>query len=146
MCSRFDPPDQRTSGKPRTMQGSRDDRPERREQPRPERSGNSGGDNGFDRNELFDIIASSPSAEQAFSAIARFVSQGEPDSLKQAIAVYVRSARARGASVERVLAELNAMTDLQHGRYRNSGRLLDPSDLKQLVLQTVLEGFVSENQ
>lgn len=123
------------------MQDSSDGRPERRADERPERSGNYSTDGRFDPNELFDVIASSTSAAQAHSAIGEFISKGDPETLKRAIAVYVRSARARGQSVENVLGELNVITDKHQGRYQSSGKLLEPSELKKLVLQTVLEGF-----
>ena len=71
----------------------------------------------------------------------QFLTQGNPDELRQAIAIYTRSARVHGKSVENVLAELNGLTDAQHGRYDHTGELLAPSQLKKLVLRTVLEGF-----
>ena len=127
------------------MQEPSDGRPERRADQRPERSGEYSTDGRFDPNELFDVIASATSSAQASSAISEFILKGEPETLKQAIAVYVRSARARGQSVENVLGELNVITDKHQGRYQTSGKLLEPSELKKLMLQAVLEGFVGED-
>lgn len=114
---------------------------DRRLEPRPERSGELGGDGRFDQNALFDVIAKTDSTEQATSAMRKFVSEGNEDALRRAIAIYVRTARARGKSIENVLADLNALSDQQHGRYALAGRLLQPTELKRLVLETVLRGF-----
>ena len=114
---------------------------DRRLEPRPERRGEPGGDGSFDPNALFDVIAKTDSTEQATTAMRRFVAEGNADTLRRAIAIYVRSARARGKSIENVLAELNALSDQQHGRYALAGKLLQPSELKRLVLVTVLQGF-----
>lgn len=106
-----------------------------------ERSGDYSRDSRFDPNALFDVIASTDNAEQATSAIRQFIAQGNQESLRQAIAIYTRSARARGKSVENVLADLNVLSDRQQGRYEFNGKLLVPSELKKLVLDTVLKGF-----
>ena len=122
------------------MQGPSDDRLERRRAERP-RSGNYSADRRFDPDELFDVIASAESKDQAKEAISRFILEGNPDHLRQAIAIYTRSARARGKSVENVLADLNSLTDQHQERYAHTGELLAPSQLKKLVLSTVFEGF-----
>jgi hypothetical protein len=106
-----------------------------------ERSGDHSKDVRFDPDALFDVIATTDNADDATEAIRSFIAEGDEESLKRAIAIYTRSARARGKSVENVLADLNGLTDLQHGRYKSVGQLLQPSDLKQLVLKTVFEGF-----
>lgn len=121
------------------MQGPSDR--ERRLRERPERSGNFSADKRFDPDELFDVIASASNAEHASHAMRMFMAQGNPDELRQAIAIYTRSARAEGKPVEKILAELNGLTDTHHGRYDHTGELLAPSQLKKLVLKTVLEGF-----
>jgi hypothetical protein len=116
----------------------------RRKEESGERSGDFSGDRRFDADSLFDVIATTDNAEQATEAIRSFVAKGDEESLTRAIAIYTRSARARGKSVENVLAELNVLTDRQHSRYKEVSLLLEPSDLKQLVLQTVLNGFGGE--
>ena len=123
------------------MQGPPDEFTERRRQERNERSGNFSADNRFDPNELFEVIASAPNAEQAEQAMRAFIAHGNPDELRDAIALYTRSARASGKSVENILADLNGMTDRNQRRYDHSGELLAPSQLKKLVLDTVLRGF-----
>ena len=105
------------------------------------RSGDFSADGRFDPNSLFDGIASAENAEQAASAMSQFIERGNEDDLRQAIAIYTRSARARGHTIEQVLAELNAISARRQERYNHGGRLLEPSRLKQLVLQTVLAGF-----
>jgi acetyl esterase/lipase len=123
------------------MQGPPDEFTERRRRERNERSGNFSADNRFDPDELFEVIASAPNADHADQAMRAFMAHGNPDELRSAIALYTRSARASGKSVENILAELNGMTDRQQGRYDHSGELLAPSQLKRLVLDTVLRGF-----
>ena len=123
------------------MHDQSDGRPDRRSIDRSERSGNYSSDKRFDPNELFDVIASAPNANHATDAMRMFLAQGNPDELRQAIAIYTRSARANGKSIENVLADLNSLTDAQHWRYDHTGELLAPSQLKKLVLRTVLEGF-----
>lgn len=70
-----------------------------------------------------------------------FVIQGDREALEQAIAIYARSARARGQKIENILADLNAVSQQQHVRYSHDGELLAPSETKKLVLRTVLEAF-----
>lgn len=131
------------------MQGSegdgRNDGPssaqDRRLSQRHERSGDYSADGRFDPNAVFDVVASTDSAEQATSAMRRFIDEGNADALRQAIAIYTRSARARGKGIENVLAELNVLSGQQRGRYALAGRLLEPTALKRLVLEAVLEGF-----
>ncbi len=114
---------------------------DRRLKQRSERSGDFSGDGHFDPNALFDVIAKTDSTEQATSAMKKFIAEGNGDALRRAIAIYVRSARARNKSIENVLAELNVLSDQQHGRYALAGKLLQPTELKRLVLETVLRGF-----
>ena len=106
-----------------------------------QRSGDYSEDGRFDPNSLFQVIASAENADQAASAMSQFINRGDEDALRQAIAIYTRSARARGQTIENVLAELNVLSANQRERYDHSGKLLEPSRLKQLVLQTVLSGF-----
>lgn len=122
------------------MQGPPEDGTERRKKERP-KSGSYSADKRFDPDELFDVIAVSESTEQATHAIARFVTDGDASQLRQAIAIYTRSARARGKSVENVIAELNVLIDHRRERYAHTGELLAPTQLKKLVLSTVFEGF-----
>lgn len=107
----------------------------------PVRSGDFSADRRFDPNSLFQALASAENAEQAASAMSQFIERSDEEQLRQAIAIYTRSARARGRTIENVLAELNALSAKQHERYDRGGKLLEPSRLKQLVLQVVLSGF-----
>ena len=107
------------------------------------RSGEYSADRRFDPESLFEVIASPESAERAAEAMRVFVKRGDSTALEQAIAIYARSARARGQKIENVLAELNKLSHEQHERYSHDGELLKPSQLKKLVLQTVLEAFES---
>lgn len=113
--------------------------PERRQSPR---SGDFSGDHRFDPEAVFEVVAEAESAEQAASAMRVFIARGDADALSQAIAIYTRSARARGQTVEKILAELNVLSARERGRYdHDRGKLLEPTELKKLVLRSVLEGF-----
>jgi hypothetical protein len=118
----------------------------RRKRETGERSGDFSGDERFDPDALFDVIATTDNAEHATEAIRSFIAKEDEESLRLAIAIYTRSARARGKSVENVLADLNGLTDRQSGRYEDVGRLLEPSELKKLVLGSILEGFTSDER
>ena len=107
------------------------------------RSGEFSGDRRFDPESLFQAVASARNAEQAAEAMRAFIAKGDGDALQQAIAIYARSARARGQRIENVLAELNFLSQLHQERYSHDGELLKPSELKKLVLRTVLEAFES---
>ena len=111
------------------------------ERRRAARSGDFSVDRRFDPNALFDVVAEADSAEQATEAMRQFIARGDNDALSQAIAIYIRSARARGKSRENVLAELNLLSARQHERYDHQGKLLEPSELKKLVLKSVFDGF-----
>jgi hypothetical protein len=106
------------------------------------RSGEFSADKRFDPESLFEVMASAESTAQAAEAMRVFMERGDCGALEEAIAVYARSARARGQKIENILAELNALS-AHHGRYSHDGQLLAPSELKKLVLRTVLEGFES---
>lgn len=105
------------------------------------RSGEFSADRRFDPESLFKVIASSESADRAAEAMRTFVIQGDRGALEQAIAIYARSARARGQKIENILADLNALSQQHHVRYSHDGELLAPSETKKLVLRTVLEAF-----
>lgn len=107
------------------------------------RSGEYSADRRFDPESLFEVIANTESAEQAANAMQQFVARGDGAALEQAIAIYARSARAQGKKIENILAELNALSHRQHERYSHDGELLKPTDMKKLVLKTVLEAFES---
>ena len=107
------------------------------------RSGEYSADKRFDPESLFEVVASSESAERAAEAMRAFNQQNDRAVLQEAIAVYARSARARGQRIENILAELNKLSHEQQGRYSHDGELLTPSEMKKLVLRTVLEAFES---
>jgi hypothetical protein len=105
------------------------------------RSDGSATDGRYNPESLFEVIASSDSAEQASEAMRVFIQKGDGAALEQAIAIYARAAKARGQKIENILAELNKISHDQHERYSHDGELLKPTQLKKLVLRTVLEAF-----
>lgn len=107
------------------------------------RSGEFSADKRFDPESLFQVMASAESTAQAAEAMRVFMERGDCAALEQAIAVYARSARVRGQKIENILADLNALSQAHRGRYSHDGRLLAPTELKKLVLKTVLQAFES---
>lgn len=105
------------------------------------RSGEYSADKRFDPESLFEVIATAESIDRAREAMRTFVLQGDREALEQAIAIYARSARARGQKIENILADLNELSQQQRLRYSHDGELLAPSETKKLVLRTVLEAF-----
>ena len=106
-----------------------------------QRSGEFSVDRRFDPESLFEVVAQAESAEQAAEAMREFIARGDRERLTEAVAIYTRSARARGQTMENILAELNTLSARHHGRYNHDGKLLEPSELKKLVLRAVFDSF-----
>ena len=123
------------------MQGNNDGANQPTERRSAARSGDFSVDQRFDPEALFEVVADADNAQQAAEAMRTFIARGDSDALAKAIAIYTRAARARGKSMENVLAELNMLSALQQERYNHQGKLLEPSELKKLVLRTVFDSF-----
>lgn len=104
------------------------------------RSGDFSGDPRFDADELFEVIGAEAGAEQVAAAMRQFVVSGDEEGLASAIAIYARSARARGEPVEHVLATINGVVDAMEGTPA-IGAERDPSRLRQLVMRGLLLTF-----
>ena len=82
------------------------------------------------------------SAERVSQAMRAFLDNGTVSSLEQAVAVFVRSARARGEPVERVLAVLIELAEAREGSaYPHDWTL---TDLRLVVLRGVLLAFYGD--
>jgi hypothetical protein len=76
-----------------------------------ERSGSFSSDPVFDPGELFEVVEREENAQRALEAMREFVRRGDGPMFERAVAVYVRSARARREPVETVLATLETLAD-----------------------------------
>ena len=90
------------------------------------------------------VISKVANAEQAAVAMRQFMQVGDETAFERAIAIYVSAARARGESLEQVLASLNALTEASHLRYQREGPLLKPTALQQMLVRGVLSAFFGE--
>lgn len=112
----------------------------------PLRSGDFSNDPRFDPEEAFAIFSRAESEEHVFEAMRRYVDSGERRGpFAQAVAVYVRAARARGEPVERVLAILTRLADKVQDSTRGFAQY-EPNDLRMLILHGVLLAFFGDSE
>jgi len=76
-----------------------------------ERSGDFSQDPVFDPTELFEVIAHDDNVNRVLGAMGEFIRRNDTNALERAVAIYVRSARTRGESIETVLATLQTVAD-----------------------------------
>jgi len=106
------------------------------------RSGDFSRDPAFDPDELFQVISREDNAERVSQAMRAFLANGNLSQFEQAVAVFVRSARARGDPVERVLAVLIALAEQREGTaYPHDWSL---TDLRLVILRGVLLAFYGD--
>ena len=106
------------------------------------RSGDFSHDPAFDSEQLFQVISREENAERVSQAMRAFLASGDVARFEQAVAVFVRSARARGEPVERVLAVLIGLAEQREGTaYPHDWSL---TDLRLLVLRGVLLAFYGD--
>lgn len=108
------------------------------------RSGDFSQDPHFDVDEQFEVISAATSAEQAAAAMRQFLASGNEEQFAKAIAIYVRSAHARGEPIERVLATINEVVEGAEGA-ATIGSEREPSRMRQLVLRGLLLSFYGWN-
>jgi hypothetical protein len=106
------------------------------------RSGDFSDDPTFDPEQLFEVIGREENAERVSTAMRAFLVRGDTAAFEQAVAVFVRSARARGDPVERVLAVLIGLVQESEGVGYPHDRT--PTDLRWAVLRGVLRAFYGD--
>jgi hypothetical protein len=110
--------------------------------PQGARSGDFSHDPALDPDQLFQVIGREESVERVSGAMRAFLARGDTATFERAVAVFVRSARARGEPVERVLAVLIELAGEREGVAAPHD--WTPTDLRQLVLRAVLLAFYGE--
>ncbi len=106
------------------------------------RSGDFSHDRAFDPEQVFDVIGREENAEAVSYAMRTFLANPDVERFEQAVAVFVRSARARGEPVERVLAVLIELAEAREGAaYPHDRR---PTDLRLVVVRGVLLAFYGD--
>jgi len=111
--------------------------------PKSARSGDFSQDPAFDPEELFRVISEEENAERVSHAMRTFIANHDVERFEQAVAVFVRTARARGEPVERVLAVLIELAEAREGAaYPHDWAL---TDLRLVVLRGVLLAFYGDS-
>jgi hypothetical protein len=106
------------------------------------RSGDFSEDPALDPEQLFEIVSREDNVDLVAEAMRKFLAYDDAARFEQAIAVFVRSARARGDPVERVLAVLIELAEAREGMaYPHDWTL---TDLRWLVLRGVLLAFYGD--
>jgi hypothetical protein len=108
-----------------------------------QRSGDFSQDPAFDPQGLFRAIGHAENSAGVSEAMRVFVDRGEAEALERAVALFVRSARARNEPIERVLAVL---IELATGREGTAApHDLELSTLRQIILRGVLLAFYGDS-
>jgi hypothetical protein len=110
----------------------------------PMRSGDFSQDPTFDPDAIFGVIEEGENLERIAQAMREFLVRGQIGTFERAVALFVRSARARHDSVERVLALLIKVADEYSGL--RAPHDLELSDLRRLVLRGVLLAFYGDSR
>ena len=118
-----------------TLSGSGDDTPHSGE-----RSGEFSRDPALDPAELFDVIQHDDNVHRVLAAMREFIRRNEYDTFERAIAVYVRSARARREPIETVLGTLQTVAD-DVERDAPPGFSQRDTPLRHVLLRGVLLAF-----
>jgi hypothetical protein len=115
--------------------GSGDD-----DQPSDQRSGDFSRDPVFDPSELFEVVARDDNVRRVLDAMREFIRRNDTSALERAVAIYVRSARARGEPIETVLGTLQTVAnDLE--RDATPGFRQRDTPLRHVLLRGVLLAF-----
>ena len=110
--------------------------------PKNARSGDFSQDPAFDPEQLFLVISREENAERVSQAMRAFLANQDVPRFEQAVAVFVRSARARGDPVERVLAVLIELAEAREGTALPHDVSL--TDLRLVILRGVLLAFYGD--
>jgi hypothetical protein len=123
------------------MDGRGNDEPGTRS-PDNARSGDFSRDPAFDPEQLFEVIGREDNVERVSQAMRAFLEHPDAALFERAVATFVRSARARGAPVESVLAVLIGLAEAREGNaYPHDWTL---TDLRWLILRGVLLAFYGD--
>jgi hypothetical protein len=138
----MDRPKNRNDNRPLRTDGRPLGRPSQSPAAESARSGDFSQDPALDPDQLFQVVSREENADRVAEAMRKFLAQGDVARFQQAIAVFVRSARARGESVERVLAVLIELAEAREGvAYPHDWSL---TDLRWVVLRGVLLAFYGD--
>ncbi len=110
------------------------------------RSGDFSKDPRFDPEEAFSVFSRAETEEHVVDAMRRYVDSGERRApFAEAVAVYVRAARARSEPVERVLAILTGLADRVQDSTRGFAQF-EPNEFRMLILRGVLLAYFGDSE
>jgi hypothetical protein len=104
------------------------------------RSGNFSRDPVFDPAELFEVVAQDDNVRRVLAAMSEFIRRNDTNALERAVAIYVRSSRARGEPIETVLGTLQTVAD-DIERNSTPGFSQRDTPLRHVLLRGVLLAF-----
>ena len=107
------------------------------------RSGDFSRDPAFDPEQLFSVISREENTARVAEAMCTFLDRGQSDAFERAVALFVRSARARNDPIERVLAVLIELATQREGAAPPHD--LELSELRRLILRGVLLAFYGDS-
>jgi hypothetical protein len=88
-----------------------------------------------------DLLLNPPNTATALEAMQSFIAEGDKGAFKHAVALYVKSARARNESIETVLGVLCTLaTDLEGPRVAD-GVLMHPTTMHELIFAGILRAY-----
>ena len=105
-----------------------------------QRSGNFSQDPVFDPTELFEVVAHDDNVRRVLGAMREFIRRNDTRALERAVAIYVRSSRARGEPIEIVLGTLQTVAD-DLERNSTPGFSQRDTPLRHVLLRGVLLAF-----
>jgi hypothetical protein len=92
--------------------------------------------------DVHDLLLNPPNTAMALEAMQSFIEKGDKAAFKHAVALYVKSARARNESIETVLGVLCTLaTDLEGPRVADDGVLLHPTTMHELIFAGILRAY-----
>ena len=107
------------------------------------RSGDFSQDPSFDPEQLFSVISREENTALVAQAMCAFLDRGDCAAFERAVALFVRSARARKDAIERVLAVLIELATKREGAALPHD--LELSELRRLILRGVLLAFYGDS-
>ena len=93
---------------------------------------------------LYRDLTAPQNAENAIAAMQTFLSDGDEEAFKAAVALYVASARHRQEPIEKVVAALTKLGTSVEGYQKHGHTLFESTRLHQLAFAGILRAFYGD--
>ena len=93
---------------------------------------------------LYRDLTAPQNAENAIAAMQSFLSDGDEEAFKAAVALYVASARHRQEPIEKVVAALTKLGTSVEGYQKHGHTLFESTRLHQLAFAGILRAFYGD--